>query len=270
MMMTKSPVTLAAILLASGLAACSSAPRPNASLQSATDSFTQASNTPSVVANAPLELQQAEQSLTQAQAEWRSGADPHEVDHLAYIVTGQTQIAVETAKFKQSQQAVGTAGARSSEVLLDSRTQQAKRAEAQANILEQQNNDLRQQLHASQTDKGMVLTLGSDILFDTGKSDLKSGAYPMMSKIAAFLRQNPDRSVLVQGYTDSTGAADFNQTLSRERAEAVRTAIAQNGIDSSRVQVQGMGDSGPVATNASESGRQLNRRVELVFSNPPS
>jgi outer membrane protein OmpA-like peptidoglycan-associated protein len=263
MMMTKSPATLAAILLASGLAACSSALRPNASLQSATDSFAQASNTPFVVANAPLELQQAQQSLTQAQTEWRGGADSGEVDHLAYIVTGQTQIAVETAKLKQSQQAVGTARAQSAEVLLDSRTQQAKRAEAQAAFLQQQ-------LNAKQTDKGMVLTLGSDILFDTGKSDLKSGAYPTLSKVATFLRQYPDRSVLVQGYTDSTGAAAFNQTLSLERAEAVRTAIDQNAVASSRVQAQGMGESDPVATNASEAGRQLNRRVELVFSNPSS
>ena len=269
--MTKSPVTFAAaILLAGSLAACSSAPPPNESLQSATDSFAQASNSPSVVANAPLELQRAQQSLTQAQTEWRNGADPSEVDHVSYLAKGQTQIAVETAALKQSQNMVGTARAQSAEVLLGAQTAQTQQAQNRANVLQMQSDELRQQLNAKQTDKGMVLTLGSDILFDTGKSDLKSGAYPTLAKVASFLRANPDRSVIVQGYTDSTGGADFNQTLSQARADAVRAAITQNSVDFSRVQTQGMGDSGPVATNNSESGRQLNRRVELVFSNPAS
>lgn len=269
--MTKSPLSIAAaIVLASSLTACSSAPAPNASLQSAADSYARASNNPSVVANAPLELQSAQQSLTQAQAEWRKGADQRKVDHVSFIANGQTQIAVETAALKQSQQAVGSARAQSAEVLLGAQTARTQQAQNRADVLQQQTDELRQQLNAKQTERGMVLTLGSDILFDTGKSDLKSGAYPTLAKVAAFLRQNPDRSLQVQGFTDSTGGAAFNQTLSQARADSVRAAITQNSIDFSRVQAQGMGDSGPVATNESAAGRQLNRRVELVFSNPSS
>ncbi len=269
--MTKSPpIITAVILLASSLTACSSPPVPNSSLQSATASYAQASNDPAVVANAPLELQSAQQSLTQAQDEWRKGADQSRIDHASFIASGQTQIAVETAALKQSQQVVGSARAQSAEALLGAQTARTQQAQIRADMLQHQTDELRQQLNAKQTEKGMVLTLGNDILFDIGKSDLKSGAYPTLAKVASFLRQNPDRSLQVQGFTDSTGSAAFNQTLSQARADSVRGAITQNGVDFSRIQTQGMGEGGPVATNESATGRQLNRRVELVFSNPTS
>jgi len=74
--------------------------------------------------------------------------------------------------------------------------------------------------------------------------------------------------VLVEGFTDSTGSTAHNLELSQRRAEAVRSALAQAGIDRSRVEVRGYGEAYPVAGNESAGDRQLNRRVEIVLSEP--
>jgi outer membrane protein OmpA-like peptidoglycan-associated protein len=85
-------------------------------------------------------------------------------------------------------------------------------------------------------------------------------------KLADVLQQNPQRKVLVEGFTDSTGSSAYNQELSDRRATAVRTALTAMGIAADRVAIRGYGEAYPVAGNDTAQSRQMNRRVEIVLS----
>jgi len=124
-------------------------------------------------------------------------------------------------------------------------------------------------LHAKPTDRGLVLTLG-DVLFTTGRADLKTGATGNLNNLVTFLNKYPDRSVAIQGYTDSVGSEDYNQRLSERRADSVKSYLTGQGINSMRLSASGKGKSSPVADNDSEASRQQNRRVEVIISDPPA
>jgi len=104
-------------------------------------------------------------------------------------------------------------------------------------------------------------------LFDTGRAALKPGAQRSLDQIASFLEQHPERSVQIEGFTDSQGPDDYNLELSQKRADAVAMAIMQRGVDAQRVRALGYGEQFPVASNSSDGSRQLNRRVEIIVSN---
>jgi outer membrane protein OmpA-like peptidoglycan-associated protein len=146
----------------------------------------------------------------------------------------------------------------------DAQNAKAQTAEAQAES--QRLAAQLENLQASQTSRGIVLTLG-DVLFDTGKAQLKPGAQRSIDQIAAFLTENPERRVQVEGFTDSQGTNDYNLELSQSRADAVAMAIIQRGIDAQRVRALGYGEDYPKAGNTDAGSRQLNRRVEIVVSN---
>jgi outer membrane protein OmpA-like peptidoglycan-associated protein len=124
-------------------------------------------------------------------------------------------------------------------------------------------------LQAKPVDHGLVLTLG-DVLFTSGRADLKPGATGTLNKLVNFLAKYPDRSVAIHGYTDSVGSEEYNQGLSERRANSVKAYLAAQSIDSTRLSASGMGQSDPVAGNDSAAGRQQNRRVEVIISNPPA
>lgn len=145
--------------------------------------------------------------------------------------------------------------------------ERAKTAAAQARTaqLEAQLEAQLAALAAKKTERGMIITLG-DVLFGTDKSNLTADGMRSAQKLADVLTQNPSRTVLVEGFTDSTGSANHNQELSTRRAAAVRDALMQMGIASQRISVRGYGADYPAAGNDSAAGRQLNRRVEIVLS----
>jgi outer membrane protein OmpA-like peptidoglycan-associated protein len=122
------------------------------------------------------------------------------------------------------------------------------------------------ELKAQQTERGVVLTMG-DVLFAFGKSTLLTGAIRNVEKVADFLQKNPTRNILIEGYTDSVGSDDFNLTLSRKRADAVKEQLVAKGISPDRITTKGYGKQFPVAGNDSAGGRQLNRRVEVLILN---
>jgi outer membrane protein OmpA-like peptidoglycan-associated protein len=122
-------------------------------------------------------------------------------------------------------------------------------------------------LKAEATNRGLVLTLGG-VLFATGRSDLTAGGNVTLDKLVTFLKEYPDRNVAIEGHTDNVGSLAMNQTLSQNRAEAVKTYLTGKGIQSARVSATGMGETQPVADNGSASGRQQNRRVEVIIDNP--
>lgn len=145
-------------------------------------------------------------------------------------------------------------------------------AEAKAREAEQSKAEIDQlmkdlsDLQGKMTERGIVLTMG-DVLFAFGKADLSPGAVRNLDKIAGFLEKHPDRDLLIEGHTDSVGSDEFNRVLSQKRADAVKEALVGKGVSADRIVTKGYGKQFPVASNDTESGRQLNRRVEVVILN---
>ena len=112
----------------------------------------------------------------------------------------------------------------------------------------------------------MLVTLG-DVLFEFGRAEIKPQAQEAIAKLSNYLKQHPDRRVLIEGFTDSVGSDQANLTLSQRRSQAVAAALSANGIDPTRVDTRGYGEAYPVASNTSTSDRAMNRRVEVYISN---
>lgn len=104
-----------------------------------------------------------------------------------------------------------------------------------------------------------------NITFDTGRADVKPQFQPVLSRLSQSIQQYPDTIVQIEGHTDSTGSASFNQTLSENRADSVRSYMAQRGVESNRLIAVGYGASRPVADNSTPQGRAQNRRVEVLI-----
>jgi len=257
------------------LSGCSPSIQENAMLDQARSAFAEAQSDPDVQKNAPLELQKAKVNLDKAEKLLTAGAEAPEVEHFAYLAKQRTAIAQETTNVKLAEQAVDAASAERSQILLKARTLEADRAirmaekaKAEALAAEEQARTLQEQiaeLQATKSERGLVVTLG-DVLFDTNKSELRSGALYTIDKLAAFLAEYPTRNVLIEGFTDSTGTVEYNLSLSERRAEAVRNALVARGISSSRLMTRGYGVDFPVASNETAEGRQRNRRVEVIIS----
>lgn len=112
----------------------------------------------------------------------------------------------------------------------------------------------------------LAISLKGDLTFDTNSSKVKPGFQPEMNRIANVLYQYPQTVVLIEGHTDSRGSEEYNLDLSQRRADAVKNLLAQNGLSTNRIETRAYGESLPVATNETESGRQLNRRVEIKIA----
>ncbi|MDD2915222.1 MAG: OmpA family protein [Gallionella sp.] len=280
------PLSLIAIAILSG---CNSVPPKNEALTAAHSSYNSARENPQVSNLAALELKEAGDSLSKADDAMSKGQGTDTVNHLSYIANQKVGIAQETAKRKTAELAVANAASKRDQVRLEARTaeadaskqkvaemqetadsQAAELAAADANaesdqaLIAQQEQQLRE-LSAKKTDRGLVVTLG-DVLFSVNKSELKSGGIRNMQKLADFLRQYPNQKVLVEGFTDSTGSDSYNLGLSERRANAVRTALIDMGVNSDRITMRGYGEAFPVASNETKVSRQLNRRVEIIIS----
>jgi outer membrane protein OmpA-like peptidoglycan-associated protein len=134
-------------------------------------------------------------------------------------------------------------------------------ADLRAQLLEQFN----RVLPTTDTPRGLQVNMG-DVLFDTGKFNLRMPAQLGLAKLSGIVLSHPGLKLAVEGYTDTTGTAAFNQTLSEQRANAVRDYLVQQGLDAGTVTAQGFGPANPVASNDTREGRQQNRRVEIIIS----
>jgi outer membrane protein OmpA-like peptidoglycan-associated protein len=148
--------------------------------------------------------------------------------------------------------------------------QQAQQGEHQANndkaaMRVQLSEQLNKILETRDSARGLIVNM-SDVLFDTGKYSLKSGAREKLAKVAGILIAYPGLNIEVGGYTDNVGGDNMNQKLSENRASAVRDYLVVEGVGSNSVTAKGFGNTLPVASNDNASGRQENRRVELVVS----
>ena len=121
---------------------------------------------------------------------------------------------------------------------------------------------------ATETNEGIVVSLSSDLLFNINSSYLTEGAKKELSKLVKVLKADKaNAKVRVDGHTDATGEANYNQWLSDKRAASVKTFLVDAGISESRISTRGLGLTKPIADNKTPEGRQKNRRVEVVILN---
>lgn len=265
-LMTISTVLAAAI----GLSACAS--QPNSNLEQAQAQYAQLQSDPRASQMAALETEDAGQAVDQASQAYENG-DKERVDQLSYVAKRRIELAEQTIALRSAEVELEQSAAKRAEAQLSAREQQLqsskqqlKSSEQQLASREEQIRRLQSELEAKQTARGTLVTLG-DVLFDVNKSELKPSGQRDVQKLASFLNDNPERQLVIEGYTDSTGADSYNQQLSQRRAESVHRALTRAGVDSRRVQVVGYGEQYPVASNGSASGRAQNRRVEVTISN---
>ena len=301
--MTNLYLTAGALAVALLVGACSSAPKTTGLLDQTRSDFRTAQNDPKVATNAPLELKQAGDALAQANAAATDNDSDEKIDKLAYVAKQKIALTQEIAKKKTAEAEVANAGQERDQMRLAQRTNEANMAknsaeqsqaaaqvaQAQALAAQQQTQIAQDQaaaaqrttqdakaratqleaqladLAAKQTARGMVITLG-DVLFGTDLARLNAEGMRTAQKLANVLKENPQRSVLVEGFADSTGASAYNQALSERRAGAVQSALLELGVARERVALRGYGESYPIAANDTAPNRQLNRRVEIVLS----
>jgi len=153
--------------------------------------------------------------------------------------------------------------------LAEAQSAEMELARREAELASQQAQSLQRRLEYMeyrQTDRGVVVTLG-DVLFAVGETELLPSAEQSLNDVIELLESEPDKAIRIEGHTDSTGPASLNLRLSEARANAVRDALIELGIDATRLNAVGMGEDFPIATNQTEDGRDRNRRVDVIVLN---
>jgi outer membrane protein OmpA-like peptidoglycan-associated protein len=139
-------------------------------------------------------------------------------------------------------------------------------------MMDNQERDMREALAASEAAairrEGdlLAVTFKGDVTFDTNSTVVKPGLYSEIDRVAGVLNRYPQTLIRVEGHTDSVGSDQYNMDLSSRRANSVRDLLVQRGVNFNRIQTIGYGETLPVATNDTEAGRQLNRRVEIKIA----
>ena len=140
--------------------------------------------------------------------------------------------------------------------------EKAERIKAEADQLMKELSDLQ----AKQTERGILIRM-TDVLFETGKSNLSLEVMRSVDKLTEFLEKHPNRYVLIEGHTDSIGGDELNLALSQKRADAVKERLVAKGVAEKRTTTRGYGKKYPLASNETPAGRQQNRRVEVIILN---
>lgn len=214
--------------------------------------LTQLQSDPQLATLAPVAIKDAEAAVRLAE---EPRDDKSLGQHFIYIADRKVDTAQALAQARYLEDQRKGLSEKATTAQLDARTQEAEALRRQI-----------AELNAKQTERGLIVTLG-DVLFETGKSDLKDSASINLSKLAGFLNQQQDRALVIEGHTDSVGSDSYNQELSQRRADSVKAFLIGHGVSPTRITAVGKGESSPVASNDSSSGRQMNRRVEIVIAN---
>lgn len=237
---------------------------------------------------APVELHKATEALLLAEAAFEDKPKSVQTRDLSYIALRKAEIAEATASVEIEKKRLAQARAdllsSQSEIakiaqkeLAQSKAEQAATKQSTALAVERNARttaertaaDALAKLAAVREDaRGLVISLTGSVLFTTNQSTLLPSAEARLEQVASVLLEAPDRELLVEGHTDSQGSDGYNQTLSQARADRVRDLLVKNGYRSTLIKSSGMGETHPVADNATADGRANNRRVEIVVVKP--
>lgn len=242
----------AALLLGTAILALSGCAAPqSASLQQARADVAQARADARVMEHAQPELTRAQGALAESERALQEDAPLSDVDSMAYVASRRAAAARELGAARADQAAVEQSG------------------EARERALRQTLQDKLADLQAQPTDRGLVVTLDSDVLFAVDQATLTAGGARSVDRVARALRETPSASALIEGHTDSAGSDAYNQLLSERRADAVKEELVARGVAPRRLVIRAMGEAYPRAPNATAAGRQQNRRVDIVIQEPP-
>lgn len=244
------------------LSACASTPK-SPLLDQARAAYNKAKNDLDVSKYAPVEMYEAKKSLEMAE----SAKDQIECEHYAYLAQKQTEIAMTQAEHQKVEKEVSVLSMKRQDILMKKRAMELQASKSETVDAKSKLAGLKEELaglQAKQTKRGLVVTMGG-VLFKLNEADLMPGAMRTIDQLAQFLKNHPEYNVSIEGHTDITGSASYNQQLSDRRAESVSTALQVRGIDAERLLTKGLGENYPVTTNDTAAGRQQNRRVEIVL-----
>ncbi len=268
--------TILTILISAGVCAC--AHTPPKELVAARSAY-EAASQGQTAQRAPVELHKAQVALHTAEQAFDDEPEGQVTKDLAYVALRKVQVADVTAvraaqadvkrqaeqdlKTAKAQQASKTQGELAqAQSQLNATEQSAREAEARNAEMEQRLSEL---ASVKEDERGTVLTLSGSLLFPSSKATLTPAAQRRLDEVSDALLTDKQRSIVIEGYTDSRGSDNFNMSLSQRRAEAVRNYLVSRGLEPTRVQAEGKGEAEPVASNADPEGRANNRRVEIVL-----
>jgi outer membrane protein OmpA-like peptidoglycan-associated protein len=282
----------ASVIAVAGAIGCGAAAVPP-ELAGARAARARAESGPAATLN-PTDLHQAQQALDAAEKSFDENGDAQVTRDLGYAAERQFETAESRARTMQAakeseqidERARAAAEAQSrmtaaqlaqanQQIVTQSSALQAQQVALQDEVQKRQAAEKRaadataalaQLESVKQEARGTVITLSGSVLFASGKSELLPSAQSRLDEVAkALTEQDPESTMVVEGHTDSQGGEQFNQQLSKRRAEAVRGYLVSRGVESDRVTAEGFGPSRPVADNATTEGRANNRRVEIVI-----
>ena len=243
---------------------------------------------PRIAPNAPDEIGKAQAAVNAMSNERRRLKEPM-FRHGVYIADRLVQTAESVGLARYAEQRGKELGVERDRLLVDVRSRQAEDARRDANAAlaaagsERRSAEIARadamsarnelevmraqltELQTKQTERGLVITLG-DVLFEVDRAAIKPGARRALDQLSEALRNDPDTSITIEGHTDSTGSREHNMDLSTRRMESVRAYLVTHGVDPAKLTGRGLGPDYPVASNATEAGRQQNRRVEVIVN----
>lgn len=277
--------TVLLAVAASALAMACGTTQPPSQLVDARVAYQRASTSEGAALVTP-DLYDAKQALNEAEKSFSEDGDDTKARSLAYIahrraISAQAKgnaaksmqdkrtAEAQFNKFKEQQALATREQLDNTKSALTAAQQEAENQRRARSAADDRTKDLLSQiegLKTQQSERGLVVTVSGSVLFATNKSELLPAAKKSLSDVAKALKEDK-RQLVVVGHTDSTGSDDLNQRLSEARAKSVRQYLVSQGVEDGRIRAEGMGETQPIADNASPEGRANNRRVEIILEN---
>ncbi len=284
-------ISTIAVLTSFLAATACAASTPTPELVSARQAYDHARTDPSA-SLVPDSVLSAKQALDKAESVHSSDPQSDSERSYAYVAQRRAELAVALAENAKAKQDADAAAAHYTELQDKLRTSAVAQLGAERNQVNQLGSTLAAETDArkaaearaarameslakiaavKEEARGMVITLSGQVLFVTGKAELLPAAQDQLDQVAKALKdQGEVKPMVVEGYTDSVGSDSTNLTLSKNRAESVRTYLVSKGVPSDKISAVGKGKANPVASNDTADGRANNRRVEIVIGGPKS
>ena len=265
----KAKLTLLLIICLLILLACSSAPKNYPPLDNAITILNKTKAEPGINNVASVTLFEAEERINLAKTALEAN-DIVGADHYIYLAKRKQQIAQELLLKHQQEQELKNLKLQQSEMIAHARRKTVQRASNQSRQAEERIKQLEQALgeyKAEETSRGTILVI-NDLLFVSGGANLQAESQRRLEPLVQYLIGNSKREIIIEGHTDSMGEAETNKRLSLLRANAVKEFLVMRSILPTRIETRGFGAEVPVATNTTNAGRILNRRVEIVIKTP--